>query len=545
MKEFIERYYYRILLVLILVVHVMGLFCDIFNGDSALYASIARNMADSGNPWILNSIMQPNWIDKPHFAFWIWSVFIRIFGNTNLGFKLPSFLALLCLLRYVFLFANRFYNRDVAWIVIIILSSSLHIFISTNDVRIDLFLICFMMAGIYHLQKYWAENQFYQLALGVIFSSMAVMTKGIYVLIPIGLSVLVSATEQRRFRRLFHYHWMFALVLFWVCISPVLYALKLQFDQFDHSLILGQKATNYLRFFFWDSQFGRFNSNLGQVASNGDPTFYLHTILWALAPWSLLLLLAFFLKRNPLREYITLTCALALLTVLSLSKTQLSHHVLILFPFLSILLAAILSQTEFGKGKKWLMGIHFGVLVIVIISSLGLVKFFLGHSSVKMMVCLALLVCVVWYGYTLRLVNKLVLMTCLVSLYLGWTLQSVLYPEVLRFQSGRHASGFISKMDSCASVEEFYTNISLLNYYSIVPVKNSKLNNLDSLLQRKNQVLFANTYGVNFLRSNNIPYKVLKVFLDYRTTVLSKDFLDHTRRKDVCDQHYLVVIRPN
>jgi 4-amino-4-deoxy-L-arabinose transferase-like glycosyltransferase len=67
---------------------------DIFNGDSALYASIAKNMAESGDWLILNSVMQENWIDKPHLAFWIWAVFIKVFGNTNFGFKLPSLLVL-------------------------------------------------------------------------------------------------------------------------------------------------------------------------------------------------------------------------------------------------------------------------------------------------------------------------------------------------------------------------------------------------------------------------------------------------------------------
>ena len=78
MQLLLEKHTFKILLILILAVHALALFCDIFNGDSALYASIAKNMTESGDWLILNSIMQENWIDKPHFAFWIWAVFIKV-----------------------------------------------------------------------------------------------------------------------------------------------------------------------------------------------------------------------------------------------------------------------------------------------------------------------------------------------------------------------------------------------------------------------------------------------------------------------------------
>ena len=73
MTDFITKYRFQILLGAILIVHMLGMTNDIFNGDSALYASIAKNMAESGDWLILNSVMQENWIDKPHLAFWIWA----------------------------------------------------------------------------------------------------------------------------------------------------------------------------------------------------------------------------------------------------------------------------------------------------------------------------------------------------------------------------------------------------------------------------------------------------------------------------------------
>lgn len=544
MTDFITKFRFQILLGSILLVHILGMTNDIFNGDSALYASIAKNMAESGDWLILNSVMQENWIDKPHLAFWIWAVFIKVFGNTNFGFKLPSLLALLVLLRYVFLFSKKHYDESTAWTSVIVLSSSLHIFISTNDVRIDIFLLTFIMGAIYHLQQYLNSHQIIQLLIGAFLAAMAVMTKGIFVVIPIGVSVLVTICHQKKFRWLLSWHWLLAAFVFLGGILPALYALKVQFTHFTDSHILGQKVSNYLQFFFWDSQFGRFNSNLGQVQSNGDPFFYLHTILWSFAPWSLLLLMTFFLKKNPFKEYISTACFAVLFVIISISKTQLSHHVLILLPFLSIILAVIYRVTLWRLQHPLILFAGYVFFFMILIAGLYLTYFVLEISIGKHIIILILVISILFIMSKFLIDQRILILLTSISLFLGLYLNTILYPEILKYQAGKVASDFLKKNPKYSVVEEFYANISLLNFYSPIPLKNTKLKNMDELLMKRKQILYTNEYGVSYLSEHNANYIILDTFYDYRTTVLSLNFLRKSSRENKLEKLMLVEINP-
>lgn len=536
--------FYSLLLGIVLV-NGLGMTCDIFNGDSALYASIAKNMALSKDYIHLNSIMMPNWIDKPHFSFWVWSSFIQIFGNTNVGFKLGTFLFYLVLLYYTFQFTAKNYSIAVAQIATIILASSLHIFISNNDVRIDMILIALMMGAICHFQSFIISNKIIQLLLGSIFTAMAIMTKGIFIAIPIGVSVLCSLYKFSFTKNILKPVWLLAFCIVAIGIIPALYALKIQFLNYNEGYILGQKASNYLQFFFWDSQFGRFNSNLGQVQSNGDPFFYLHTILWAMAPWSLLLFLVFFIKKNPLTEYTSLVNTTVLLAILSISKTQLSHHILVLLPFLSILLAAILSQKEWKGGANYLVAIHYLSLVLTVIGTIYLLYIAIGRWSILAIVLGLIIAVLVLLTYFLKINNRLLGITSLAAIYLGLFLNIIFYPKILQYQAGKKASDFLCKINYKDSVEELYANISLFNYYSTNLCLNTKRNNLNKILNKKNQIVYSNEYGLTLLTEQFIKYKTLNSFYDYRTTVLSKEFLDISTRKNTLEKYYLVLINPD
>lgn len=539
MQLLLEKYIYKILLILILAVHALGSFCDIFNGDSALYASIAKNMAGSGDWLILNSVMQENWIDKPHFAFWIWSVFIEVFGNTNFGFKLSSFLALLILLRYLFLFTKKFYDEKTAWTAILIFSSSLHIYISTNDVRIDIFLITFMMAAIYHFQNYLTNERIFQLLIGTAYTSLAVMTKGIYVLIPIGISILVTCIAFNNYKRLFHPHWIIAFMVFILGISPALYALKVQFENFNDTQILGQKASNYIQFFFWDSQFGRFNSNLGQVQSNGDPFFYLHTMLWAFAPWSIILFLTFLLKKNPLKEWITIACFTAMLVVISISKTQLSHHVLILLPFLSIISAVIFRQTLWRTNHKFFQIFIYTFLFAVLIASIFCTHYVLGEwMNIKLTLLFIITGLLVFFSFK-HSIHRVLIVFVSLAIFLGLYLNVILYPEILKYQAGNNLTQCFHKTSAVKHINNYFGNIALLNYYGNWKYKNINQLPIDTSFSK---IIYTGEYGLKDIKLKGIPFSILCESPDYRTTVLNKDFLNYKTRHSKVENYYILLI---
>jgi len=545
MNKYIDSFsHYKILIVISFLVNALGLSNDIFNGDSALYASISKNMAFSNDFIHLNAVIQSNWIDKPHFSFWIWAIFIKVFGNNNLGFKLPVLLSFITLLRYCFLFSKKYYGRESALISTLILSTSLHIIISNNDVRIDIFLITFMMIAIYHFQQFLEKNQILHFIFACIATSVAIMTKGIFVIAPIGMSILCYYYFQNQLKNIFKPIWLLAILLVVVGITPALYALKIQFETYGNNLILGQEASNYLKFFFWDSQFGRFNSNLGQLESKGDVFFYFHTLLWVFAPWTILLFKSFFIKQNPLKEYITLSCFGILFIILSFSKTQLSHHALILLPFLSIILASLLTSHDIKPSHRIVNKIQVPLLLLICVFSIYFSHILTGEIALKFILLIFTLILALIWLYFSKISNKIISFTAIIGLFLGVYLNSVAYPEILNYQAGRQAAEYLVQHNNQEKVKNLFGNIALLNFYYPKTIFN--IDSIPSNYPHKDgkYILYTSDYGISELQSKHIDFKVLKELEDYRTTVLKRDFLIKERRNSVLQKFYLIEINP-
>src|ERR1700744_4320081 len=71
-----------------------GLFVPIVAPDGALYAGIAKTMVLRNN-YIDLFAEGRDWLDKPHFPFWMAALSFRCFGFTTWAYKLPAILFLL------------------------------------------------------------------------------------------------------------------------------------------------------------------------------------------------------------------------------------------------------------------------------------------------------------------------------------------------------------------------------------------------------------------------------------------------------------------
>lgn len=68
-------------------------------------------------------------------------------------------------------------------------------------------------------------------------------------------------------------------IILLIFISPELICLYIQFDSHPEKIVFGNTHVSGIRFFFWDSQFGRF-FNTGPIKGKGDPFFlYAHVIV--------------------------------------------------------------------------------------------------------------------------------------------------------------------------------------------------------------------------------------------------------------------------
>jgi 4-amino-4-deoxy-L-arabinose transferase-like glycosyltransferase len=437
--------YKQFLLWLCVLVNLSGLFVTIIGPDGALYASIAKTMAHR-NSYIELFAEGHDWLDKPHFTFWVTALSFELFGCTTWAYKLPAILFLFMGAYYTYALARDLYNKEVGYWSAIVLLTAEHIIISNNDVRAEPYLTGLIIASVYHFYKAYTNKQYGHLVVGSLFAACAVMTKGMFALIPIGGAMGGEWLMKRDWKGLFHIRWLLAIVLTLVFMTPELYCLYYQFDLHPEKVVFGRTGVSGIRFFFWDSQFGRF-FNTGPIKGKGDPSFFLHTTLWAFLPWSLLLYAAVYnriragIRNRTGQEWYTISGALLCFVVFSASSFQLPHYINIIFPFFAIMVTAFVWSLS-GRWVKTagvVQDIIIGMLVLLLVG----VHYLFQPGSTSWLAVLLAAGGALWiffrkwaWEHRVRLLAGSALAMVVLNVYLN----TVFYPALLKYQSGSEAA---------------------------------------------------------------------------------------------------------
>src|ERR1700740_2110099 len=113
---------YLLLFVLALMVNFSGFNLGFFTDDPGLYASISKNLLYRKEFFELFTYNQ-DWLDKPHFPFWMVLLSFKLFGISVWAYRLPALLFFLLTLRYTYLFSKKFYGEHIGWIAVLIVAT--------------------------------------------------------------------------------------------------------------------------------------------------------------------------------------------------------------------------------------------------------------------------------------------------------------------------------------------------------------------------------------------------------------------------------------
>ena len=375
-----------------MLVYAVGLFIPIMEPDAAVYAQVSMEMHDRGD-YLSIYHKGADWLDKPHFPFWMSALSYEVFGVNTFAYKLPAVFFILLGALYTYLFAKKFYSALHGWLAVIVLITAEHIIISNQDVRAEPFMTGLMIMGMYHFvclispaggggakRRGWTTLS--HLVLGSLATACLIMTKGLFTIIPIASGIGLALLYEKNWQAIFNWKWLVAALFILIFLTPALYGYYQQFDKHPEKIIFGENNVSGVEFFLWTSQWGRF-TNTGPIKGKGDITFFIHTMLWAFLPWAFAAFFALFnkarqlIKRITKGENYTFFGFITLFLIFSASRFQLSFYLNPLFPFLSILTVAVLLDQS-NRILKIFSNIHFvlGCLLVV-----GLVLLHLAFMS--------------------------------------------------------------------------------------------------------------------------------------------------------------------
>ncbi len=528
---------FKSLLILVLLANASGLFIDILEPDGALYASIAKHIVTQ-NDWFNLYAYGGDWLDKPHLPFWLSAFSFKIFGINAFAYKLPSFLCFLVGVYYTYQFAKKLYSKELAKMATLIYASSLHVILSNFDVRAEGYLTAFVIAAMYHFylahEKNWLKHIFF----AALFTAFAIMTKGIFVLIIIGSGFVYYWMISKQWNQFLKIKWYLFLLLSFIFISPELYALYQQFDVHPEKIVFGRTHVSGLKFFFWESQFGRF-FNTGPIKGDGDIFFFVHTTLWAFLPWSVYLFIQAFkkIKNFSTPKYppsiIIYSAVIISFLLFSVSQFQLPHYIVVIFPLLSIIVAQYLlnmnSAIEF-KIANYIQNFVFFILIVLI----AILVVFYKFNNVLLLLLFLIIVTQFYIRIKEFTLNAIVLKGVCFTVLFAIFFNGFFYPSLMQYQAGMNAGKWQQKNLPNTIISMYRANEFSFDFYgnSTIEIKN----NLNSLTKDSSVgMFFSSKKEMDLINKDSFYVKSLQWFPYYHITELKLNFIYYKTRASTLD----------
>jgi 4-amino-4-deoxy-L-arabinose transferase-like glycosyltransferase len=532
------------------LVFVIGLPVTPMEPDAGNYAVVSMEMFDTGN-WLGIYLKGQDWLDKPHFQFWMTAASYAVFGVNAIAYKLPAVLFTLLAAFYTYLFGCRFYSRMHGYLAALILLTAQHIITSCMDVRAEPYMTGFIIMALFHFAVYLGNKKFTHLLAGSFALACLIMTKGIFTVIPVAAGIGGTLLYQLRWREIFHWRWLLVLFMIAVFIFPSLYGHYIQFDLHPEKTINGRQGVSGVEYFLWSSQWGRF-SNTGSYKGNSDPFFFFTTLLWAFAPWAILAYAALVQKtkqlfsRKPSGEHFTYFGFVTMFIGFSVSKFQLAHYLNPVFPFLAILTTAfILSLRRNKKLLKLLTGIQLLHVFLLLAAGIILHYYFSGdmpHADTVVIAAAAIFLLALLISKKGQYLKKIVFAPAITILAFNYYLNRDFYPALLKYQSKTEVAYYIKEQKIPA--EQFISLNADLLYADVILHRNIPYyNTLNRKLEPDilpGKYIYTTEAGLSLLDSLGIKYEPIKAFNDFHITQLTPEFLNRATREKSLEKRWLV-----
>lgn len=546
------------------LVYLLGLFVEIMDVDSAQYATISREMLESGS--FLEVYLQGHdYLDKPPFLFWLNAFSFYLFGYENWSFRLGSLLFSAVGVIATYKLGNLLYNKRIGFVAALMLMSSQAFITMNQDVRTDTILASAVVIAVWQLTAFLYYKKKRNLIWGVVGIAIAMMTKG-----PIGLMVPLLALGsytigRKRYGDFFKKEWVFGLGLLLLLLLPMSYGLYTQFDLHPEKVmafnsdngVVHRDSVSGLRFYFWEQSFGRITGeNVWSNNAGGD--FFIHTFLWSFFPWSILAVWAIFwrifgaardvIKGEKKQEWLTLGGFLLPFLAFSASQYKLPHYINVVLPFAAIITSEFLLRIVYEKSKYWyraayiIQGVNIAAIVFIYAAC---VFWFYPESEIPWTIFGAFgLGTGVYFFFKGMAIDRIVLSSLFCMLTANVYVNGQFYPELMKYQP----SDVLSKDLAELNIDDkhfyvtnppgsfslaFYAGFNLQNVHTIEGVSDLFL---------PNSYYFGRESELEMLKQSGVSYEVIKAYPYYHVTKLSLEFLNPETRPNVTGTSYLVRI---
>jgi len=546
------------------IVYIFGGNLDIMDIDASQYASIAKEMMETGE-YLQVKHRHKDYLDKPPLLFWTVAICFQIFGVHNFVYRIPSILFSILGAYSVYRFTKLYYSERAAYLSSLIMLSSQAFFLMNHDVRTDGLLANCVIFAIWQLSAFNLEGKWHQWILGFVGIGLAMLAKG-----PIGAVTPVAAFTvdfilKRQWKSFFRWQWLAGLLVTALVLLPMSIGLYLQFDLHPEKSAYGIDSPSGLKFFYWTQSFGRITGE-SSWDNNVMITFQAENFIWSFLPWTFLFPPSLFIKFrevfrsnfkfNIQQEAITLGGFVLPFVAVSLSKYQLPHYSYVVFPLAAILTGIYVDKLlENAKTKiksfQWSVGLQILTIAIlwILLFVLSFWAFPLNMSKIWVGIIAFIFLGATTY-FLFKAKNpfqKLILPSLITIIGVNFMLNTHTYPYLFQYQIGSVVAKYV-RYETDIPVEKFLvykTHFHSVDFYSEQIIKEIKTpEDIESLKEKEGETFWAytNQEGIDNFEKAGLKTTKIKSYERYHISTLTPAFINPNTRKENINMVFLVKI---
>jgi 4-amino-4-deoxy-L-arabinose transferase-like glycosyltransferase len=501
------------------------------------------------NDWINLTIGGDAYDQKPPMLFWIAAVTFKLFGLSIPAYKLAVLLFSFIGIYSTYRLGKLFYGKETGLLAAFFWISSLGFQHFNNDIHTDTLLADFVVFSVWQFSAYLKSHKWRNFLLGAFGVGLSMLAKGpVGVVIPaaaIGGAMLV----HKQWKEIFNYRWLIAVVIVGIMILPAMIGL------------LNQFGLEGIKFYFWTNNVGRVTGSYH--GGGADYSFYFHTSLYVLLPWTIFMVYAFIkevrsligLRKNKTEDFevVTIFAVVVFLGILSVAKQQNPHYMLSAVPFMFIITAKwtvrLFSSEEGSKTQNTIAIINKVIAVVgpVILLLMPVVVFpekRLWFWGIYAILYAGLIMLVVKRNNFQR---QIVMLTFTITIML-FTVNVNMLPNMLKFHTSIEAAEIFNEKAPENSTLSIYTDKARLwnlFLYSKSPGKYLvEKEDLKAFLPNPGAWIYTSEAGYNDMLEMGLNMNVVKKFTEHKhLTGQSARFLNPKNRASRFNTMYLVELR--
>ena len=536
----------NVFVIFILVWTVLaGMLSDVIDVDAAQYASISMEML-LNETYLTVTERGSDYLDKPPFLFWINCISFKLFGFNNFAYKLPTLLFSLISLTYTYKLGIYFYDKKTGEVAAMILVSSIGFIWANNDIKTDAMITTCIIFSVYHLIIFLHKNTFINLIAASIGIGTGLLTKGPMGLIFPFVIFFVHAFIKREFRSLIRLSWIILIVIVCAILSPMLWGLYHQFDLHPEKIVNGKTGVSGVTFFLWEQSFGRITGE--NIWKNDTSFFYLfHSLILLMFPYSVVTLVAYLKKvkvvigeRNR-AELNLVGSSLLILVALSLSSYKIPHYTIILFPYVSIIVASELVRTTQLESSRWLR-VH-NTMITILVFTISVISFLCFGFEWFLVLPVGLLLFI-----QVELLRRLLNIKSLFisALTLGFVFNVHLIPNIQKYSEGRRFAELITEKKLHNERLYFFNrNSRAMEFYLNKRLKVVSWEELFEINKSEHAWFYMSLDGKEALMNAGLQIEDELKLLQYDLNRIKLGFVNPLTRKKHLEPRFLIKFKNN